>query len=100
MQFLKKSVERKIDFSKETESTVTKILNDIKMEGDSAVKEYEKKFGKSDRTSLLVSDNELEEAISLLSEKEDRKSTRLNSSHVSISYAVFCLKKKKIKKEN
>src|SRR5699024_11690287 len=29
--------------------------------------------------------------------EEDRKSTRLNSSHVSISYAVFCLKKKKIK---
>src|SRR5436309_5883375 len=28
-------------------------------------------------------------------EKEDRKSTRLNSSHVKISYAVFCLKKKK-----
>src|SRR5207249_7036460 len=27
-------------------------------------------------------------------EKQDRKSTRLNSSHVSISYAVFCLKKK------
>src|SRR5207249_10475567 len=27
----------------------------------------------------------------------DRKSTRLNSSHVSISYAVFCLKKKKLK---
>src|SRR5207249_6534591 len=27
----------------------------------------------------------------------DRKSTRLNSSHVSISYAVFCLKKKKKK---
>src|SRR5699024_12706380 len=27
--------------------------------------------------------------------KGDRKSTRLNSSHVSISYAVFCLKKKK-----
>src|SRR5690625_6476570 len=29
------------------------------------------------------------------SESEDRKSTRLNSSHVAISYAVFCLKKKK-----
>src|SRR5437660_10203279 len=28
----------------------------------------------------------------------DRKSTRLNSSHVAISYAVFCLKKKKKKK--
>src|SRR5207302_4573986 len=29
-------------------------------------------------------------------EVQDRKSTRLNSSHVKISYAVFCLKKKKI----
>src|SRR5690349_23661533 len=28
-------------------------------------------------------------------QREDRKSTRLNSSHVEISYAVFCLKKKK-----
>src|SRR3989442_14254914 len=28
---------------------------------------------------------------------QDRKSTRLNSSHVRISYAVFCLKKKKIR---
>src|SRR5690349_24389761 len=31
-----------------------------------------------------------------LMRREDRKSTRLNSSHVEISYAVFCLKKKKI----
>src|SRR5690348_18018343 len=30
-----------------------------------------------------------------LPRQEDRKSTRLNSSHPSISYAVFCLKKKK-----
>src|SRR5437667_6414717 len=29
----------------------------------------------------------------------DRKSTRLNSSHITISYAVFCLKKKKKKKD-
>src|SRR5437868_12485611 len=34
----------------------------------------------------------------LHSDCQDRKSTRLNSSHVSISYAVFCLKKKKKKK--
>src|SRR3989442_15416050 len=33
--------------------------------------------------------------INLSKEKIDRKSTRLNSSHVRISYAVFCLKKKK-----
>src|SRR5437870_10037901 len=30
--------------------------------------------------------------------ESDRKSTRLNSSHVAISYAVFCLKKKNISK--
>src|SRR2546430_7893910 len=33
-----------------------------------------------------------------IDEIEDRKSTRLNSSHSQISYAVFCLKKKKKKK--
>src|SRR5256885_4430604 len=31
----------------------------------------------------------------ILSKRQDRKSTRLNSSHLVISYAVFCLKKKK-----
>src|SRR5437588_9429247 len=31
-------------------------------------------------------------------QRQDRKSTRLNSSHTVISYAVFCLKKKKKKK--
>src|SRR3712207_7385592 len=31
--------------------------------------------------------------------RRDRKSTRLNSSHANISYAVFCLKKKKKKKK-
>src|SRR5690349_22684246 len=34
-----------------------------------------------------------------LNGRQDRKSTRLNSSHVEISYAVFCLKKKKKKKK-
>src|SRR5690242_21393773 len=32
--------------------------------------------------------------------RKDRKSTRLNSSHMSISYAVFCLKKKKKSKRD
>src|SRR5207249_141789 len=35
-----------------------------------------------------------------LSALKDRKSTRLNSSHVSISYAVFCLKKKNQQTQN
>src|SRR3712207_7151138 len=34
------------------------------------------------------------------SRSADRKSTRLNSSHANISYAVFCLKKKKINSPN
>src|SRR5215469_18117836 len=34
--------------------------------------------------------------ISVVLPTPDRKSTRLNSSHVEISYAVFCLKKKKV----
>src|SRR3712207_8104417 len=36
------------------------------------------------------------ERVRLLAERVDRKSTRLNSSHANISYAVFCLKKKNI----
>src|SRR5438309_7563774 len=36
--------------------------------------------------------------LAVLNLEGDRKSTRLNSSHSSISYAVFCLKKKKKKK--
>src|SRR3712207_7066222 len=32
--------------------------------------------------------------------RKDRKSTRLNSSHANISYAVFCLKKKTIHQDN
>src|SRR5690349_23565251 len=38
--------------------------------------------------------------MSVVSVTTDRKSTRLNSSHVEISYAVFCLKKKKKKEQN
>src|SRR5690625_7089689 len=38
------------------------------------------------------------EARVAAAQEEDRKSTRLNSSHVAISYAVFCLKKKNIQK--
>src|SRR5256885_5871327 len=36
----------------------------------------------------------------LIKERKDRKSTRLNSSHLVISYAVFCLKKKKKNNQN
>src|SRR5207253_8165374 len=44
-----------------------------------------------------ILDEELEPARGAEALHGDRKSTRLNSSHVAISYAVFCLKKKKNK---
>src|SRR3712207_7059911 len=53
-----------------------------------------------DRAGLVEDQAEIErkaaaaEALLGQLEEEDRKSTRLNSSHANISYAVFCLKKK------
>src|SRR3712207_9005825 len=47
---------------------------------------------------LIVSGKELRpegDLSALQAQGQDRKSTRLNSSHANISYAVFCLKKKK-----
>src|SRR5207249_6700085 len=49
------------------------------------------------RDLLLTSGSSPVSQLALSSRLRDRKSTRLNSSHVSISYAVFCLKKKKKK---
>src|SRR5256885_5699508 len=45
------------------------------------------------RRSAVTSDQRI---VGMASTDPDRKSTRLNSSHLVISYAVFCLKKKKI----
>src|SRR5690554_7197043 len=42
--------------------------------------------------SLLVEQNIIDDLDGFQAVLEDRKSTRLNSSHVRISYAVFCLK--------
>src|SRR5437667_8216400 len=39
------------------------------------------------------------DAVVMVTGRRDRKSTRLNSSHITISYAVFCLKKKKKKRK-
>src|SRR3712207_7323701 len=47
------------------------------------------------RLSFLVRDPAQVDAAVEIARNQDRKSTRLNSSHANISYAVFCLKKKK-----
>src|SRR5256885_4941415 len=50
------------------------------------------KFGIAD---ILVKPASLKNIKEFIGKNIDRKSTRLNSSHLVISYAVFCLKKKK-----
>src|SRR5699024_12045690 len=67
---------------------VTEIVSPLTGTVENVHKELE------DDTELLNSSDRSKNWIVELS--KDRKSTRLNSSHVSISYAVFCLKKKKI----
>src|SRR5699024_11767425 len=49
---------------------------------------------KAQGKTILISEHRLYFLKDIID--QDRKSTRLNSSHVSISYAVFCLKKKRI----
>src|SRR5437667_9995573 len=48
---------------------------------------------------LIVAENVPREVLRKHHGGQDRKSTRLNSSHITISYAVFCLKKKKKTKQ-
>src|SRR5688572_32127528 len=52
--------------------------------------------GKRFRSMQVINQDHYVPLVSYKSGPQDRKSTRLNSSHSQISYAVFCLKKKKI----
>src|SRR5205814_10320486 len=56
---------------------------------------YLDSFSRSSSTNGPKSSTHSREAVQIW-DRGDRKSTRLNSSHLGISYAVFCLKKKKI----
>src|SRR5690242_4364208 len=90
------SVDPEHDFKMlwEVDDKSNKRLNDIAR----AVKGAEKLILATDpdREGEAISWHVLEVASP---SRSDRKSTRLNSSHMSISYAVFCLKKKKKKQE-
>src|SRR5699024_11494199 len=59
--------------------------------GELDQEDWDNYFKHKDRSGVLTGYGD---DIIELSEEKDRKSTRLNSSHVSISYAVFCSKKK------
>src|SRR5947209_15812106 len=74
---------------------------------ESAIEERTRLAGELDevRAALARGEAELKKerraraALEAQAEERDRKSTRLNSSHANISYAVFCLKKKKKNKQ-
>src|SRR3712207_8274326 len=61
------------------------------------VRELIRRLGGDGRTTVLLSSHLLAEIQQVCDRVTilDRKSTRLNSSHANISYAVFCLKKKR-----
>src|SRR3712207_8113641 len=67
------------------------ILDSLRTEEDSFYFVVESAAGQSRRVRLEAA----ETMIGWDETGRDRKSTRLNSSHANISYAVFCLKKKK-----
>src|SRR5690554_6996526 len=61
-------------------------------DADAVIKRVMKRWpGVFDKSILSAGPSSLRRSVA----SSDRKSTRLNSSHVRISYAVFCLKKKK-----
>src|SRR5437870_6508550 len=76
----------------------TSITPYIIVNGASEFIEFLKKaFSAAERLRVPMPDGKLMHAEVAIGNGviEDRKSTRLNSSHVAISYAVFCLKKKR-----
>src|SRR5690348_17852161 len=73
------------------------LVSDMVLTGRVVTAEEALRYG---IVSRLVPADELDSTVREMAEQiaaapADRKSTRLNSSHPSISYAVFCLKKKK-----
>src|SRR5690554_7138360 len=77
------------------EEVIRKAVEDI----NSNVQKLQESYAVKDMQDLLAMTSLQLATRSNTPSGKDRKSTRLNSSHVRISYAVFCLKKKKKKKK-
>src|SRR5699024_11839079 len=88
-----------LEENKSLKSKISDLKRDV-----SLIYESTKEFLKERTDGLKAFKNVFKGFVDTVKDKttqfqeKDRKSTRLNSSHVSISYAVFCLKKKKHKK--
>src|SRR5699024_12190605 len=78
----------------EPDLTVEKVqVEDPAVEIERLNEAIEKSNAEIERIRAIAAQSLGEEEAQVF-DAQDRKSTRLNSSHVSISYAVFCLKKK------
>src|SRR5690606_41064117 len=76
-----------------TEDRVRQIDSNLIVETKKVLNQLKLGIDRIRRTSIAFQIGLIRKAIHPVN--SDRKSTRLNSSHVKISYAVFCLKKKK-----
>src|SRR5437870_6297861 len=73
-------------------------VEDAQIESPFPIAEDAREHLRRERGAAHAQEDAVPELLRGLPREGDRKSTRLNSSHVAISYAVFCLKKKKQKK--
>src|SRR5690242_2090894 len=73
---------------------VLRCVEKLKFEVRGSNEEVRNESGALASSPLLPRTSNLEPHVVMTTPQGDRKSTRLNSSHMSISYAVFCLKKK------
>src|SRR5207302_2373463 len=71
------------------------VARDYEALAHAVLERYGRLDGLLHNAGLLGTLTPIEAPVALEHGMRDRKSTRLNSSHVKISYAVFCLKKKK-----
>src|SRR5690625_1220702 len=83
------------------DKSITKNDSNNTKENNHTAEKKQENTNQNDIPTEMYSEEEQKEASQAFLDwaipraEEDRKSTRLNSSHVAISYAVFCLKKKK-----
>src|SRR5690625_5150260 len=102
MDDLFKFILKNVDRSKTSNKNKTKIREEVKGERSFVVGARPARIavvgrrgaGKSSLINAIFGEDRAEVGDYKSQTGRDRKSTRLNSSHVAISYAVFCLKKK------
>src|SRR3712207_8003294 len=76
---------------------VCSLINRGEVRPTGPINHWEERLAAHERAQAVLGTGT--EPVTEPAKERDRKSTRLNSSHANISYAVFCLKKKKNRKQ-